>query len=96
MSMLKSGPTEVTFAQAAKFCRESRLAGYTDWRLPTSTELRSIHQPLNKGNHNVVGAIRFSCLNRWAYGMTMPQIQSSVRTVFFGQRHRRSPDRDKY
>jgi uncharacterized protein DUF1566 len=91
MWMAKSSTTEVTFAQAAKLCRELRLAGYTDWRLPTSPELRSLYQPLNKANHNVASAVRFSCLNGWT-SETNAKDSELVRTVFFGPRHPQTLD----
>jgi hypothetical protein len=34
---------DVTWKQAMKYCRELRLAGYSDWRLPSVDELEGIY-----------------------------------------------------
>lgn len=39
----KDSGKEVNWGKAMKYCRDMRLAGYSDWRLPTINELRDIY-----------------------------------------------------
>lgn len=39
----KDNGKAVNWQRAKKFCRDSRLAGYSDWRLPTTDELEGIY-----------------------------------------------------
>jgi len=39
----KDNGKDVNWRQAAKYCRNLRLAGYSDWRLPTIDELEGIY-----------------------------------------------------
>lgn len=41
------GRTEVNWHSGTDYCEDSTLAGYTDWRLPTLSELESIVDPRN-------------------------------------------------
>ena len=41
----KDSGKEVNWGNAIKYCRDLRLAGYSDWRLPTINELRDIYDP---------------------------------------------------
>ena len=34
---------DVSWKKAMKYCRDLRLAGYSDWRLPNMAELQAIH-----------------------------------------------------
>ncbi len=38
----KDSGTRASWHKAVKFCHDSRLAGYSDWRLPTIDELESL------------------------------------------------------
>jgi hypothetical protein len=39
----KDNGKAVSWQKAKKYCRDLRLAGYSDWRLPTSDELQEIY-----------------------------------------------------
>ena len=39
----KDNGKAVNWQSAKKYCRDGRLAGYSDWRLPTSDELEAIY-----------------------------------------------------
>ena len=40
----KDNGKDVTWKNAMKYCRELRLAGYSDWRLPNMAELQGIYE----------------------------------------------------
>lgn len=53
----KDNGKDVTWHKATKYCRELRLAGYSDWRLPTIDELQGIYDrnaqaPGRDGKHD--------------------------------------------
>ena len=41
----KDNGKDVSWKGAVKYCRDLRLAGYTDWRLATLAELKTIYVP---------------------------------------------------
>lgn len=41
-----TSPQEITFAEAKSYVRAFKLGGYSDWRLPTKKELKTLLDPL--------------------------------------------------
>ncbi len=52
----KQGSGEVSWPQAVYYCRNLRLAGHDDWRLPTIDELSGILDAYMKGGLSPIGA----------------------------------------
>jgi len=57
----------INWEQATKYCRDMRVKGFSDWRLPTIDELRSIHDPTqNVGGYQIKGGIRLGMCCTWS------------------------------
>src|SRR5580693_768923 len=73
---LEDSRTDVNWSQAASYCNHLRLGGYSDWRLPTIDELRTINDnnvntPGNMGDNgpvtwHVKGSIQLSGSAHWS------------------------------
>jgi len=52
--------------QAQKYCQTMQLAGRSDWRLPTKSELQGIFDPAVQGNVRINGNLQLSLPVVWA------------------------------
>ena len=65
----------ITWAEAMKFCRDYRVGGYDDWRMPTQDELTALYNPeiTNrgtydegcKGGYHITDLIHITCCCIW-------------------------------
>jgi hypothetical protein len=63
----KDNGTDVTFKQAMEYCRNLKLAGYNDWRLPMINELEGIYdKKADIYEHNVKGSLQLSAWMVWS------------------------------
>jgi hypothetical protein len=60
--------TYLTKQQAAEYCSKARVAGHTDWRLPTIEELRGIYLSSPKNGWHAKGNLRIS---DWQWSSTI-------------------------
>src|ERR1700733_11556701 len=57
----KDNGSTVQQADAIAYCRDLRLAGFRDWRLPTIDQLRQIYNSsANEGAYHIKGRIKLS------------------------------------
>ncbi len=44
----------ITWEEAINFCRDYKVGGYNDWRMPTQNELAALYNPeiVNRGTHD--------------------------------------------
>jgi hypothetical protein len=61
----KDNGSAVNWQQGANYCRSLRLAGYSDWRLPTIGELQGIYDADDAGWH-VKGNLQLSYYWQWS------------------------------
>ena len=64
-----------TWEEAMKFCRDYRVGGYDDWRMPTQGELTALYNPETvnkgtpdegcKGGYHITDLIHITCCCIW-------------------------------
>jgi len=64
----KDNGYDITWYDAKKYCKNSRLGGHTDWRMPTLDELESIYDAckLNQNGYHVDGLIEITASCPWS------------------------------
>lgn len=63
----KDNGSNVTWQQAADYCKNLRLGGYSNWRLPELSELATMHDPeYSRSRKHVIGDIRITGVGYWS------------------------------
>jgi hypothetical protein len=75
----KDNGSDVNWNQAMSYCRQLRLGGFLDWRLPEIGELEGIYDPSLKTLYKVKGAIE---LSGWLWSATRGESDSAWNFLF--------------
>jgi hypothetical protein len=82
MWVWKDNGTDVNWRQATDYCRNLRLAGNSDWRLPTIDELQGIYDPnANVDGSHVKGELQLS--NWWFWSSSQGNARWEAWAFYF-------------
>lgn len=62
----RDGGVDVTWKAASAFCERSTLAGFEDWRLPTLTELETLHAVWSQREFKILDPIALTGCCPWS------------------------------
>jgi hypothetical protein len=83
---LKDNGSDVNWNQATSYCRQLRLGGFSDWRLPEISELEGIYDASSKQLYKVKGGAHLS--DPWVWSATKESSGSAWVFLFsLGERH---------
>ena len=66
MWQMSDNGENATLAAADTYCQELSQGGYTDWRLPTIHELKSLHKPSSTKRYRSLDGIQLSDCCPWS------------------------------
>jgi hypothetical protein len=66
MWTLKDNGSDVEWNEAMSYCQQSRLGGFSDWRLPEIGELEGIYDASSKQLYKAKGGVQLSNLLAWS------------------------------
>ena len=68
MWVSKDNGVPINWPDAIEYCRNLRVGGYTDWRMPTLTELASLYNPKekNKNGYHIIKLIHTTAQSCWS------------------------------
>jgi uncharacterized protein DUF1566 len=68
MWVSKDNGTPINWLDAIEYCKNLRVAGYADWRMPTLAELASLFNPSekNKNGYHTIELISTTAQSCWA------------------------------
>jgi hypothetical protein len=58
--------SDVSWGQAQNYCENLDLKGYTDWRLPTVDELKTLYDRSLKTQYKIKGPIKLGAATLWS------------------------------
>ena len=68
MWVSKDNGIPINWPDAVKYCRNLRVGGYTDWRMPTLAELASLYNPYekNQNGYHTIKLITTTAQSCWS------------------------------
>lgn len=68
MWVSKDNGVPINWPDAKKYCENLNVGGYSDWRMPTLTELATLYNPnkINSNGYNIIALINTSAQSCWS------------------------------
>jgi hypothetical protein len=68
MWVSKDNGVPINWPDAKKYCENLNVGGYSDWRMPTLTELATLYNPhkINSNGYNIITLINTTAQSCWS------------------------------